>query len=123
MGAASDKEGISLTLRRYPLDAARAYSFGRSGSTRYSSHASCSPLRSKSGRMGWGPPTCLSHLIRDSLTLRIECECGHIAEPDLKDLRAAMWRRCGGEELRDLPLVLRCSECSSSPAFMGPMER
>jgi len=63
--------------------------------------------------MGWGPPTCLSHLIRDGLVLRIECACGHTATPDILELREAMWRRCGGEELADLPRVLRCSECGS----------
>ena len=40
------------------------------------------------------------------MTLRIECYCGNTAEPDLKDLRAAMSRRCGGVGLRDLPRVL-----------------
>ena len=32
--------------------------------------------------MGWGPPDCLSHLLRDDLRLRLICECGHIAEPE-----------------------------------------
>lgn len=61
--------------------------------------------------MAWGPPTCLSHLLRDSLTLRLSCECGHVAEPDLKELREALWRRTGGEELADLARVLRCGKC------------
>lgn len=73
--------------------------------------------------MGWGPPSCLSHLLRDGLVLRVTCGCGHTAEPDLLDLREAMWRRCGGEELRDLPKVLRCSRCGSAPAYVGPVER
>lgn len=63
--------------------------------------------------MAWGPPTCISHLIRDGLELSITCECGRVAVPDLKELRQAMQRRCGGEELADLPRVLECAECGS----------
>jgi hypothetical protein len=61
--------------------------------------------------MGWGPPTCLSHLIRDDLRLRLTCRCGHTSMPDLKELRAAMQRKCGGEELHDLGHALRCGKC------------
>jgi hypothetical protein len=42
--------------------------------------------------------------LRDGLVLRLNCECRHIAEPDLKELRAANWRRIGGEELADRAL-------------------
>jgi hypothetical protein len=62
--------------------------------------------------MGWGPPTCLSHLLRDNLQLRLTCQCGHVATPDIKDLRAAMQRRAGCEQLAELPLRLRCGECA-----------
>lgn len=61
--------------------------------------------------MGWGSPTCLSHLLRDGLTLEITCPCGHVARPDILALRAAMWLRAGGEELKDLRSVMRCSDC------------
>ena len=73
--------------------------------------------------VGWGPPTCLSHLLRDGVQLKIVWGCGHVATPDTKELREAMWRCCGGEELRDLPRVLLCSKCGSRPAYIGPMER
>ena len=63
--------------------------------------------------MSWGPPTCISHLIRDGLELCITCECGRVAVPDLKELREAMWRRCGGNDLVDLPRVLCCADCGS----------
>ena len=61
--------------------------------------------------MGWGPPQNLSHLIRDDLRLTLSCPCGHVATPDICALRKAMWRRCGGESLDDLPRVLRYSQC------------
>jgi hypothetical protein len=63
--------------------------------------------------MGWGPPTCLSHLLRDGLQLKLTCQCGHVSTPEIKALRAAMFRRLGGEELTDLPRVLRCRKCGS----------
>lgn len=45
-----------------------------------------------------GPPTCLSHLLRDGLRLKVTCTCGHTAEPDILELREDVWRRLGGEE-------------------------
>ena len=63
--------------------------------------------------MGWGRPTCLSHRLRDDLQLKLTCPCGHVAMPDIKELRAAVWRRSGGEELLDLPRRLRCGICGS----------
>ena len=61
--------------------------------------------------MGWGPPDCLSHVLRDGLRLRLVCRCGHTAEPDLIELRSAMWRRCGSERLADLSAIMWCSQC------------
>ena len=63
------------------------------------------------GRMGFGPATCLSHLLRDKLDLILECQCGHVATPDIVALRSAMWRARRGEELRDLHRTLKCSKC------------
>lgn len=81
--------------------------------------------------MGWGPPDCIDHLIRDGLRLRLICQCGHVAEPDVGELRAALNKRGGYRlDLADLNRNLRCGQCGGKsfryeliPRQVGPMER
>jgi len=62
--------------------------------------------------MGWGPPDCLPHLLRDGLTLRLTCECGHVAEPDVRELIGALGKLGGYRlALADLRHNLRCGHC------------
>jgi len=60
--------------------------------------------------MGWGPPTCLSHLIRDELWLRLAWPCGHTADLEPKALKQAIYERHNDwwAELKDLQRYLRC---------------
>ena len=62
--------------------------------------------------MGWGPPTSVIELIRDGYGLRLICPCGHVAEPDVKELRDALHKLSGYRfELADLKRNLRSSQC------------
>ena len=61
--------------------------------------------------MGWGPPTELSHLIRDRLWLRLACDCGHVVTLDPLPLRSEIWNRRKSIELRDLHKGLVCGRC------------
>lgn len=63
--------------------------------------------------MGWKPITTLHCLIREEKRLRIICECGHVAEPDTRELIGAIYKRHRRRsvELKDLHRQLRCGAC------------
>lgn len=64
--------------------------------------------------MGWGPPDCIPALMARGLRLRLICPCGHVAEPDLSELRRAL-NMLGGYHLvlASLNENLRCSVCGA----------
>jgi hypothetical protein len=65
--------------------------------------------------MGWRPIEALSCLVREDKRLKLVCECGHFAEPDILELRSRLSRLRGGfwAKLADLPKYLRCGNCGS----------
>ena len=63
--------------------------------------------------MGWKPIETLTCLLREDKRLRLVCPCGHVAEPDVRALRSAVWIRKRDFEARlaDLKKHLRCGAC------------
>jgi len=62
--------------------------------------------------MGWGPPDNVIALQRDGYGLRLTCQCGHSAEPDVTELRKALHKLAGWRyDLADLNRNLRCGQC------------
>jgi hypothetical protein len=65
--------------------------------------------------MGWKKIETLRCLVREDKRLRLTCECGHIAEPDTRELIEAIYQRHNDwwASLTDLPKHLRCGQCGS----------
>lgn len=68
--------------------------------------------------MGWGPPDCLGHLIRDKKNIVLICQCGQEYEREPMELRKSFIPLGGNcEALADLNDNMMCHVCGPNSHF------